>query len=82
MMTHSVRALAYAGTLFGHSPPGLNQCALRGSDILDGSVFIRCAGIAMSTMGWAREGGMPASGWDRSVLGYDEAWKEEDKLSV
>jgi hypothetical protein len=55
-LTKLVRSLVYASTLFGTAAPGIFRCALKGSDLLDGSVFIRAAGIAMEVLGWAREG--------------------------
>ena len=41
---------------------------------LDGTIFVRGAGIIMSALGWAREG-EKEGGWDMSALGYDEAWQ-------
>ena len=84
------------------APRGVYTSALPGSDLLDGSVFIRVsiagfaldrtdraesvadvfpvqqlAGMCMETMGWEHEG-QAAGSWDRSVLGFDEAWADEE----
>ncbi|KAK4050589.1 hypothetical protein OIV83_003315 [Microbotryomycetes sp. JL201] len=71
-----VRSLAFAAMHFGHSSEGIFQSALPGTDVMDGSIFSRAAGLVMQTMGWCHEG--EACGkWDRSCLGYDEAWDDE-----
>ncbi|KAM0791678.1 hypothetical protein ACM66B_003954 [Microbotryomycetes sp. NB124-2] len=71
-----VRSLAFGAMHFGHSPEGMFQSALPGTDVMDGSIFCRAAGLVMRTMGWCHEG--EASGkWDRSCLGYDEAWNDQ-----
>lgn len=45
-----------------------------GADALDGTIFVRGAGLIMEALGWAREG-EKAGHWDLSALGYDESWK-------
>ena len=41
-------------------------------------LFLRqLAGMCMETMGWEHEG-QTAGSWDRSVLGFDEAWADEE----
>jgi hypothetical protein len=52
----AIRTLAFSAAHFGHSKPGIFGCDLPDSDLLDGTVFIRCAGIVMDTLGWVREG--------------------------
>lgn len=42
---------------------------------VDGTVFVRAAGMIMELTGWVREGEYEA-GWDFSALGYDEAWEK------
>ncbi|KAK4054953.1 hypothetical protein OIO90_003294 [Microbotryomycetes sp. JL221] len=71
-----VRSLAFAAMHFGHSPEGMFQSALPGTDVMDGTIFVRTAGIVMRTMGWCHEGESKGK-WDRSCLGYDEAWQDE-----
>lgn len=36
------------------------------------------AGILMHSLGWVHEG-QRIGQWDRSVLGFDEAWQEETR---
>lgn len=74
-----VRSLVFAATHFGHSPPGFYQSSLPGTELMDGSIFIRAAGMTMKAMGWAHEGDAPGE-WDRSVLGFDEAWQGCERL--
>lgn len=48
---------------------------------MDGSIFIRAAGLTLSSLGWAHEGDEGiAGGWDRSALGYDETWEEDELM--
>ena len=44
---------------------------------VDGTVFIRAAGMLMETLGWVTHG-QEEGNWDRSALGWDDAWKSED----
>ncbi|WVQ99214.1 hypothetical protein IAU59_006346 [Kwoniella sp. CBS 9459] len=48
--------------------PGLSQ--------VDGTVFIRAAGMIMQQMGWTREG-QEEGNWDFQGVGYDEVWQSE-----
>lgn len=41
---------------------------------VDGSVFLRAAGMIMNLQGWVREGEEEGN-WDFSALGYDQAWE-------
>lgn len=49
---------------------------------LDGSVFVRAAGVLVDTMGWVGPveigGGDQEGSWDRSGLGWNDAWLGED----
>jgi len=45
---------------------------------LDGSIFVRAAGILMDYMGWTSYGQLARDDWDRSGLGWDDAWNDED----
>lgn len=60
---------------------GLEE-TLPGASKLDGSVFVRAAGVLVDTMGWVGPedigGGDEEGSWDRSGLGWDEAWKGEE----
>ncbi|KAL0250754.1 hypothetical protein I308_102970 [Cryptococcus tetragattii IND107] len=79
----SIRSLVHYASLLGNSPPGSlpgtykeegkeagKEEAAKGMIKLDGSMFLRAAGAIMTTMA---PGGQGA--WDRSQLGYDEAWE-------
>ena len=85
-LTKVIRSLVFAsrkfgdrgpGEVIGAFRPGEGECqeTFKGMSQLDGTLFVRAAGVAMDYMGWTIAG-VPASSlyWDRSVLGYDEAW--------
>lgn len=44
---------------------------------VDGTVFVRAAGVLMEAMGWVTHG-QEEGEWDRSALGWDDAWKGGD----
>ncbi|GAA6009671.1 hypothetical protein JCM11491_001054 [Sporobolomyces phaffii] len=80
-VTKTVRALYYAASHFDTSPPGYFTASLPGTHAMDGSVFIRAAGLTLSALGWAHEGDRGVAGsWDRSALGFDETWAEDERL--
>ncbi|KAF8510455.1 hypothetical protein BU17DRAFT_98061 [Hysterangium stoloniferum] len=82
----SLRALLYGATRYGtlakgeiigawgpdgkETHPGISQ--------VDGSIFVRAAGVLMDILGWVTHGQQPGN-WDRSALGWDDAWKLEDR---
>ncbi|ORX36099.1 hypothetical protein BD324DRAFT_630158 [Kockovaella imperatae] len=70
----AIRSLVHFANLYGSVPQGGFGMALPADySMLDGSVFVRAAGVIMDVMGWCREG-EKSGGWDRSAMGYDEAW--------
>lgn len=81
----TMRALVYAHKKYGGRKagqiPGIwknsnlkgGETWLEGLDSLDGTVFVRCAGVLMDRMGWVTYG-QEAGVWDRSGLGWEEAW--------
>jgi hypothetical protein len=79
----ATRALYYASKHYGNTPVGGVPGALRqdGSEVLsgiaqvDGTVFARAAGVLIDTLGWVTHG-QRAGSWDRSGLGWDEAWSQ------
>ncbi|KAH7923708.1 hypothetical protein BV22DRAFT_1014899 [Leucogyrophana mollusca] len=83
----AIRALYYAAQHYGHKSsdqvPGLftdkdtHKESLPGIGNIDGSIFVRAAGVVMSTLGWVSHG-EPAGKWDTSGLGWDDAWKDSD----
>lgn len=83
----SMRSLVYAAREYGDKPPGSVIGALMrdsseethpGISKLDGTIFVRAAGIMMDYMGWVTHGQHAREDWDRSALGWDEAWLDED----
>lgn len=80
----ATRALFYAASKYGSIPAGKVPGAVGkdGKEVLpgiaqvDGTVFIRAAGALMDTLGWVTHG-EKAGSWDRSGLGWDDAWKSE-----
>lgn len=80
-VTKVVRSLYFAASHFDTSPPGYFTSSLPGSQMMDGSIFIRAAGLTLASLGWAHEGDKGILGsWDRSALGYDETWAEDELL--
>ena len=80
-VTKVVRSLYWAATQFGASPRGMFTSSLPGSEDLDGTIFIRAAGLTLAGMGWAHEGDAGRPGrWDRSALGFDSTWSEDELL--
>lgn len=80
-LSQTVRSLYFAASHFDTSPTGYFTSSLPGSQSMDGSIFIRAAGLTLSSLGWAHEGDEGIVGsWDRSALGYDETWEEDELL--
>lgn len=83
----TMRTLVYAAREYGDTSLGgaigativnSSKETLTGTNKLDGSVFVRAAGILMDYMGWVTHGQSAREDWDRSALGWDEAWLGED----
>jgi hypothetical protein len=84
-----IRMLAYAAREFGSTSPGEVPGAFFltgnrqqeethvGISKVDGSLFVRAAGVVMGVKGWVSHG-QPAGSWDSTALGWDDAWKGED----
>lgn len=83
----SLRTLIYAAQHFGDTPPGGVPGAsldggkggetYQGISKVDGTVFIRAAGLLLDTLGWSGHG-QKEGVWDRSALGWDAAWDNKD----
>jgi len=85
----SMRTLIFAARHFGDRAPGeVIGTFQNGSDgkkeethvgisKVDGTIFIRAAGVMMDTLGWVGHG-QKASYWDHSALGWDAAWDSGD----
>ncbi|KAF8162750.1 hypothetical protein B0H34DRAFT_293036 [Crassisporium funariophilum] len=61
------RALSEFASLFGTTQAGHFQgTELKDAELIDGSLFLRTAGLSAARLGWTREGGAPLEGtWDR-----------------
>ena len=60
------RALMHDATLYGARAPGdFADTELEGAERLDGTLFIRAAGLTANVIGWLKEG-QKARDWDRS----------------
>lgn len=81
----AIRVLYYAAQRYGRHAPGSVIGAFdtkvrethEGIAKVDGSIFVRAAGVVMETLGWVTHGQKEGS-WDRSALGWDDAWKNDD----
>ncbi|PIL22571.1 hypothetical protein GSI_15260 [Ganoderma sinense ZZ0214-1] len=79
----AVRALYYASRMYGRTPHGavIGAFDTEGREThpgiakVDGTLFARAAGVVMDTLGWVTHG-QKEGGWDRSALGWEDAWKD------
>ncbi|KIK95073.1 hypothetical protein PAXRUDRAFT_141563 [Paxillus rubicundulus Ve08.2h10] len=82
-----IRSLYYAAQRYGRKKAGsVPGCfmdegrqyeSIPGISEVDGTVFVRAAGVVMDTLGWVTHGDEPGR-WDHSGLGWEDAWKNED----
>ena len=62
------RALMHDGTVYGQRAAGdFAGLGLEGAEVLDGTLFVRVAGLTADKLGWMKEG-QEAGDWDR--LGF------------
>jgi hypothetical protein len=81
----TVRALYYAAQHYGRKGAGEAIGAVDekgdethlGARELDGSIFVRAAGVVSDALGWVAFGGEERR-WDFSGVGWDAAWENED----
>ncbi|KAF8903483.1 hypothetical protein CPB84DRAFT_1678024 [Gymnopilus junonius] len=61
------RALSEYASHFGSTPAGtFAGTELKDAELIDGTLFVRAAGLTQSRLGWVREGEAPLEGvWDR-----------------
>ena len=79
----AIRALYYASCMYGRTPPGavIGAFDTEGREThpgiakVDGTLFARAAGVVMDTLGWVAHGQKEGE-WDRSALGWEDAWKD------
>ncbi|CAL1713315.1 unnamed protein product [Somion occarium] len=85
----AIRALYYAAQKYGTTPAGGAIGAFqpngeethKGTSKTDGTIFVRAAGVVMDVLGWVSHGQEEGT-WDRSALGWDDAWKTDGMKSV
>jgi hypothetical protein len=82
----SMRTLIFAAQHFGDKGPGEVIGAFRsgpdgkkeethvGISKVDGTIFVRAAGVMMDNLGWVGRGQQEGR-WDSSALGWDAAWE-------
>jgi len=83
----SLRTLFYAAQKYGETPPGgaIGAFDRDGKETiahagdLDGTIFVRAAGVIMNALGWVSHGQKEGK-WDRSALGWDKAWDGPDPV--
>ena len=65
------RALLHFASRLGSTPAGTfakaAEAGLEGAELLDGTLFVRVAGLTMARVGWMREG-QENKGWDRNGI--------------
>lgn len=81
------RTLAFGAREYGTTPSGgVIGAFLSGKDTeeshpgaakMDGTIFVRAAGMLMDYMGWTAHGQETRDDWDRSALGWDAAWENK-----
>lgn len=89
-LAKAMRTLIFAAQRFGSTGPGDiigafrsgktgHEETFKGMSQLDGTLFVRAAGVMMDYMKWT-VCGEAAQGpqWDTSALGFDDAWAKED----
>ncbi|KAJ7501933.1 hypothetical protein B0H11DRAFT_1855201, partial [Mycena galericulata] len=80
----AVRTLYYAAQRYGGTAPGEAIGARDGkggethvgAGKMDGTIFVRAAGLVSDVLGWIAYGEKEGD-WDRSALGWDAAWEDE-----
>ena len=82
----TLRTLIFASQNYGDKAPGTAIGAFhrdsgaethKGTGKMDGTIFVRTAGLVMDTMRWVNHGQKEGS-WDGSALGWDAAWDSGD----
>ncbi|KAF9063600.1 hypothetical protein BDP27DRAFT_1231849 [Rhodocollybia butyracea] len=86
-VTKTLRTLVLASKEYGDTPAGGVIGAFKrdnpkvethpGIAKVDGTVFARAAGILMDYTGWKVYGQAEREDWDRTGLGWEEAWNDE-----
>ncbi|KAI0262048.1 hypothetical protein BC834DRAFT_892786 [Gloeopeniophorella convolvens] len=76
----ATRALAIFAARWGLRPAGYfaggSRDGLEGREILDGTLFVRVAGLTLDRLGWAHEAGKEVIDWDRDGFPLPSDWRE------
>ncbi|TFK28572.1 hypothetical protein FA15DRAFT_665290 [Coprinopsis marcescibilis] len=84
--TKTLRTLIFASQQYGTTAAGQVVGAYGKSGVqpthdgiekVDGTIFVRAAGVLMDYMGWVTHGQEARPDWDRSAHGWDAAWDTE-----
>jgi len=82
----TLRTLIFASQNYGDKAPGTAIGAFHrdsgaethnGTGEIDGTIFVRAAGLVMETLGWVSYG-EKGGRWDGGALGWDAAWDSGD----
>ncbi|KAJ7689939.1 hypothetical protein B0H17DRAFT_1160060 [Mycena rosella] len=81
----TIRALFYCAQQYGRTSPGAIICAAdaggnethNGAAKLDGTLFIRVAGVLTDALGWVAHG-EEARAWEFSGIGWEDTWSNPD----
>ena len=86
-VSKTLRTLIFASQNYGDKAPGTAIGAFHhrdsgvethnGTGMMDGTIFVRAAGMVMDNLRWVNYGQKEGS-WDRSALGWDAAWDSGD----
>ena len=85
-VSKTLRTLIFASQSYGDKAPGTAIGAFHrdsgaethnGTGKMDGTIFVRAAGLVMDNLRWVNYGQKEGS-WDRSALGWDAAWDSGD----
>jgi hypothetical protein len=72
-LAKAVRSLATLATRWGGRPTGYyaggGESGLEGREVLDGTLFVRAASLAVDRLGWAHEAGKGLGDWDHDGIG-------------
>ncbi|KAJ7927733.1 hypothetical protein B0H13DRAFT_1861187 [Mycena leptocephala] len=81
----AIRSLFYCAQHYGGTHPGTVIGAVdkngeethKGAAMMDGTLFIRVAGVLMDALGWVAHGDKQRP-WDFLGVGWEEPWNKED----
>ena len=82
-LAKAVRSFSTFATHWGGRPAGYyaggGEGGLEGREVLDGTLFVRAAGLTLDRLGWAHESGKSLGRWDRD--GFPEELDDEHAIN-